>query len=110
MNLAIYVWCELWISIGCGFELWGELWISIGCGFEFPGTNFFFLFKVGCGVGNFFYPLLEDGLNLFVYACDFSPRAIEFVESHPMYDETKVSAFQCDITQVSWQKECMDIF
>ncbi|XP_047499956.1 tRNA N(3)-methylcytidine methyltransferase METTL6-like isoform X1 [Penaeus chinensis] len=57
------------------------------------------LLEVGCGVGNFFYPLLEDGLNLFVYACDFSPRAIEFVQSHPMYDETKVCAFQCDITK-----------
>ncbi|KAG7173402.1 tRNA N(3)-methylcytidine methyltransferase METTL6-like [Homarus americanus] len=57
------------------------------------------LIEVGCGVGNFLYPLLEENLNLFVYACDFSPRAIRLVKSHPKYDESKVKAFECDITK-----------
>ncbi|XP_039289478.1 tRNA N(3)-methylcytidine methyltransferase METTL6 isoform X2 [Nilaparvata lugens] len=56
------------------------------------------LFEVGCGVGNLMYPLLEDGLNLFVYACDLSPRAVDFVKSHDQYSEDKVKAFQADIT------------
>ncbi|RZF40777.1 hypothetical protein LSTR_LSTR011294 [Laodelphax striatellus] len=56
------------------------------------------LFEVGCGVGNLMYPLLEDGLNLFVYACDLSPRAVEFVKNHNQYSEERVSAFQADIT------------
>lgn len=57
------------------------------------------LLEVGCGVGNFVYPLFEENLNLFIYACDFSPRAIQFVKNHPKYDESKIWAFECDITK-----------
>lgn len=56
------------------------------------------LLEVGCGVGNLIYPLIEDGMNFFVYACDLSPRAVDFVKSNVNYDETKMKAFQCDIT------------
>ena len=38
------------------------------------------LLEVGCGVGNALFPLLEENDALFVHACDFSPRAIEFVK------------------------------
>ena len=38
------------------------------------------MLEVGCGVGNFLFPLIEDDPNLFVYACDFSPRAVQFVK------------------------------
>ncbi len=40
------------------------------------------LLETGCGVGNTVFPLLEENPHLFVYACDFSPRAIEFVKVH----------------------------
>lgn len=58
------------------------------------------LLEVGCGVGNFVFPLIEDKHNIdyFIYACDFSPRAVEFVKENPLYDETVIKAFQCDIT------------
>ncbi|KAJ8667016.1 hypothetical protein QAD02_008678 [Eretmocerus hayati] len=57
------------------------------------------LLEVGCGVGNFIYPLLEDGINFDkIYACDLSPRAIEFVKSHELYNSDKIQAFQADIT------------
>lgn len=58
------------------------------------------LLEVGCGVGNFIFPLIEDQFNknYFIYACDFSPRAIEFVKQNPLYDESIIKAFQCDIT------------
>lgn len=39
------------------------------------------LLEAGCGVGNAFFPLLEEYPNLFVYACDFSPRAVQFVKA-----------------------------
>ena len=38
------------------------------------------LLEAGCGVGNLFYPLLEEIPNLFIHACDFSKRAIDFVK------------------------------
>lgn len=37
------------------------------------------ILEAGCGVGNCLFPLLED-LNIFAYACDFSPRAVEYVK------------------------------
>ncbi|XP_001599343.1 tRNA N(3)-methylcytidine methyltransferase METTL6 [Nasonia vitripennis] len=63
------------------------------------------LFEVGCGVGNLIYPLLEDNINFQkIFACDLSPRAIEFVKSHKLYDPDKVKAFQTDITM----ENCFD--
>ena len=57
------------------------------------------LFEIGCGVGNFLFPLIEEQSNLFVHACDISPRAIQMVKDNSLYKESLVNAFQCDITQ-----------
>lgn len=57
------------------------------------------LLEAGCGVGNCIFPLLEDDLNIFVYACDFSPRAVEFVRQNPLYCPDRCCAFQCDLTK-----------
>ena len=40
------------------------------------------LLEVGCGVGNFAFPLLEETSSWFIYACDLSPRAIEMVQQN----------------------------
>ncbi|XP_071455340.1 tRNA N(3)-cytidine methyltransferase METTL6 [Hetaerina americana] len=56
------------------------------------------LLEIGCGVGNFIFPLLEDGGDFFVYACDISPRAIDFVKANKKYDANKMLAFQADAT------------
>ncbi|XP_076257819.1 tRNA N(3)-cytidine methyltransferase METTL6 [Rhynchophorus ferrugineus] len=56
------------------------------------------LFEVGCGVGNFIFPLIGDKLNFKVFACDLSPRAIDMVKANILYDAEKITAFQCDIT------------
>jgi SAM-dependent methyltransferase len=37
------------------------------------------ILEVGCGVGNFMFPLLNETKDLYFYACDFSPRAIQFI-------------------------------
>uniref|UniRef100_A0A3Q2NWY8 tRNA N(3)-cytidine methyltransferase n=1 Tax=Fundulus heteroclitus TaxID=8078 RepID=A0A3Q2NWY8_FUNHE len=57
------------------------------------------LLEAGCGVGNCIFPLLEEDLNIFVYACDFSPRAVEFVKKNPLYCPERCCAFQCDLTK-----------
>ncbi|KAL4719062.1 hypothetical protein ACJJTC_015401 [Scirpophaga incertulas] len=55
--------------------------------------------ELGCGVGNMVFPLLQEGFNNFYfYVCDFSPRAIEFVRSNPLYDDNKMKAFCADLT------------
>ena len=38
------------------------------------------MLEAGCGVGNCLFPLLEEDPNIFAYACDFSPRAVEYVK------------------------------
>lgn len=60
------------------------------------------LLEIGCGVGNFVFPLIEEKCNkYYIYACDFSPRAVEFVKQNALYDEKYIHAFQCDITTKS---------
>ena len=57
------------------------------------------LLEVGCGVGNFVFPLLEENKDLYIYACDFSERAVSFVKDNELYDQTRMKAFVCDLTQ-----------
>lgn len=55
--------------------------------------------ELGCGVGNMIFPLVQEGFsNFHFYACDFSPRAIEFVKSNPLFDESRMKAFCADLT------------
>ncbi|TKC46426.1 hypothetical protein EI555_015612, partial [Monodon monoceros] len=56
------------------------------------------MLEAGCGVGNCLFPLLEDP-NIFAYACDFSPRAVEYVKQNPLYDTERCKVFQCDLTK-----------
>ncbi|XP_008568941.1 PREDICTED: methyltransferase-like protein 6 isoform X2 [Galeopterus variegatus] len=60
---------------------------------EFEGQKLTIL-EAGCGVGNCLFPLLEEDLNIFAYACDFSPRA-----QNPSYDTERCKVFQCDLTK-----------
>nr|7F1E_A Chain A, tRNA N(3)-methylcytidine methyltransferase METTL6 [Homo sapiens]7F1E_B Chain B, tRNA N(3)-methylcytidine methyltransferase METTL6 [Homo sapiens] len=57
------------------------------------------MLEAGCGVGNCLFPLLEEDPNIFAYACDFSPRAIEYVKQNPLYDTERCKVFQCDLTK-----------
>lgn len=66
---------------------------------------------MGCGVGNFALPLAQDNPALKIYACDFSPRAIELFQvsvrppaaltarqADPRYKGSQCTAFVADLT------------
>ncbi|XP_071811838.1 tRNA N(3)-cytidine methyltransferase METTL6-like [Apostichopus japonicus] len=57
------------------------------------------LLEVGCGVGNLVFPILKENPLLFAYACDFSPRAVQFVKENEGYKPDRIKAFQCDLTK-----------
>ncbi|KAJ3196993.1 Methyltransferase-like protein 6 [Irineochytrium annulatum] len=59
------------------------------------------LLELGCGVGNAIWPLIEkdEGQDFFVYACDFSERAVKFVRDNPLYNPSKCKAFVADLTE-----------
>lgn len=72
------------------------------------------LFEVGCGVGNFMFPLLEEEeSNIYFYACDFSKRAVDFVKENSLYDPECCCAFHCDITETDLTshitESCVDV-
>ncbi|KAG6459707.1 hypothetical protein O3G_MSEX011555 [Manduca sexta] len=63
-----------------------------------PDQKISFL-ELGCGVGNMIFPLIEEGFsNFHFYACDFSPRAVEFVKSNKLFNESRMKAFCADLT------------
>ncbi|KAJ2694324.1 hypothetical protein H4R19_005925 [Coemansia spiralis] len=57
------------------------------------------LLELGCGVGNFIWPVVERNPDVFVYACDFSQRAVGFVKDNERYSVDRCHAFVCDITK-----------
>ncbi|OWZ16967.1 Methyltransferase [Phytophthora megakarya] len=56
------------------------------------------LLEVGSGVGNAALPLLEVNPALNIVAIDFADSAIELLKKQPLYDEARVAASVCDIT------------
>eukprot|EP00049_Salpingoeca_infusionum_P012029 m.213339 g.213339 ORF g.213339 m.213339 type:complete len:370 (+) comp15083_c2_seq5:835-1944(+) len=58
------------------------------------------ILEVGCGAGNTVFPILAKNPdpNLFVYACDYAPSAVQVVKSQAAYDTSRCRAFVCDIS------------
>ncbi|XP_054819910.1 tRNA N(3)-methylcytidine methyltransferase trm141-like isoform X2 [Prosopis cineraria] len=67
-------------------------------GSYFSGAGRKVILEVGCGAGNTIFPVIALYPDAFVYACDFSPRAIELVKTHKDFEESRVSAFVSDLT------------
>lgn len=57
------------------------------------------LLEVGCGVGNFLFPLLEENPKLSMYACDFSTRAVQMVKEDVRFKPERLTVFTCDVTR-----------
>ncbi|KAE9586242.1 putative tRNA(Thr) (cytosine(32)-N(3))-methyltransferase [Lupinus albus] len=64
----------------------------------FSGAGKKVILEVGCGAGNTIFPVIASNPDAFVYACDFSPRAIELVKTHEDFKESHVNAFVSDLT------------
>ncbi|KAK6161986.1 hypothetical protein DH2020_001827 [Rehmannia glutinosa] len=67
-------------------------------GHHFAGEGRRVILEVGCGAGNTIFPLLATYPDIFVHACDFSPRAVNLVKMHKDFTEASVNAFVCDLT------------
>ncbi|KAL5786393.1 hypothetical protein ACOSQ2_008785 [Xanthoceras sorbifolium] len=67
-------------------------------GHYFSGAGKKEILEVGCGAGNTIFPLIATYPDVFIRACDFSPRAVNLVKAHKDFTETCVSAFVCDLT------------
>ncbi|KAL0323740.1 UNVERIFIED_CONTAM: putative methyltransferase C3H7.11 [Sesamum calycinum] len=67
-------------------------------GHHFSGEGRRVILEVGCGAGNTIFPLLATYPDIFVHACDFSPRAVNLVKLHKDFTEARVNAFVCDLT------------
>ena len=59
------------------------------------------MLEVGCGVGNFLFPLLNLNKNLVIYACDFSAKAIDLLKTNLDYktNDQRCFPFVCDIVK-----------
>ncbi|KAI4138389.1 MAG: hypothetical protein L6R39_006813 [Caloplaca ligustica] len=57
------------------------------------------LLEIGAGAGNTCFPILRDNENkdLAIYACDFSPKAINLIRASPEYDANYVRAEVWDV-------------
>ncbi|XP_037492908.1 uncharacterized protein LOC105638120 isoform X2 [Jatropha curcas] len=71
----------------------------------FTGAGRKVILEVGCGAGNTIFPLVATYPDIFVHACDFSPRAVNLVKTHKDYRDTHFSAFACDLTIDDLDKE-----
>uniref|UniRef100_A0A0X3NMY4 tRNA N(3)-methylcytidine methyltransferase n=1 Tax=Schistocephalus solidus TaxID=70667 RepID=A0A0X3NMY4_SCHSO len=71
---------------------------------DFPGqSSSFRVLEVGCGAGNTVTPILEAkerGVeDTFIYACDFSEKAVALVRSSYLYRPEHCLAFEQDISK-----------
>lgn len=57
------------------------------------------IFEVGCGVGNFSFPLAEVNGSVEMVGCDISPKAVELFKENEAYTSGRFDVFVADITK-----------
>ena len=56
------------------------------------------LLDLGCGVGNAFWPMIEQfGAKIWIQCCDFSKRAVGFVRENSLFNPETMKAETCDL-------------
>ena len=56
------------------------------------------LLDLGCGVGNAFWPMVEQfGQKISIQCCDFSKKAVGFVKENALFNPEKMRAETCDL-------------
>lgn len=64
-----------------------------------PGSERVTLLDLGCGVGNAFWPLIEQfGEVVAVQCCDFSKKAVGFVQANKLFNPN-ITASTCDLVK-----------
>ncbi|XP_065849720.1 uncharacterized protein [Euphorbia lathyris] len=71
----------------------------------FTGAGKKVILEVGCGAGNTIFPLVSTYPDIYVHACDFSPRAVDLVKAHKDFNDSRLNAFVCDLTVDDLSKE-----
>ncbi|KAI8811586.1 S-adenosyl-L-methionine-dependent methyltransferase [Cladochytrium replicatum] len=58
------------------------------------------IFEIGCGAGNTLFPLMKqvNRSDVYYYACDYAPSAVELVKNNPAYDASACRAFVWDVS------------
>lgn len=58
------------------------------------------LLEIGCGAGNFIFPLLDESKSIYIYGCDFSPVAVDLCRKNALSKEKsdRCDFFVADIT------------
>lgn len=57
------------------------------------------LLELGCGVGNFILPLVQEVKLRRAWVCDFAPDAIELLERDERFSKDLITAFVADVSQ-----------
>ena len=68
------------------------------------------LLEVGCGVGNTIFPLIKEIPSVFINACDFSKRAVTFVQVSSTWGSLKCTQVLPDRFQVSFSNDTVPFF
>lgn len=66
------------------------------------------LLDLGCGVGNAFWPMVEHhAANVKIQCCDFSKKAVSFINEHKLYNSEFIDNQVCDIVnnEIPFEKE-----
>ena len=67
------------------------------------------LLEVGCGAGNFVFPLIQAHERLFSYACDFSEEAIRLCQGNSACDARRCCFFVADLTSDEFRHQFLAV-
>ena len=83
----VYSFCQMFQALRLFRSLDSKIFSLVSLSFHVQ------LIKSVCYLGNFVFPLMEESLSMYIYACDLSPRAVEMVKGQ-LISGRNVGAFK----------------